>query len=91
VILGSASRFFKVCIETDSLRITAWVITRIHAKVKLWNHGVEATVAKLCANKTLTTIFTVKITEPSIKFEENFSTRDVLFLSKIHHELVDVP
>jgi hypothetical protein len=52
---------------------------------------VEATVAKLCANKTLTTIFTVKITEPSIKFEENFSPRDVLFLSKIHHELVDVP
>jgi hypothetical protein len=44
MVLRSATLLLDVGVETDGLRVAAWVVPRVHAEVEFSHQGVEAAV-----------------------------------------------
>ncbi len=78
-------------VETDGLRVAAWVVARVHAEVEFSHQGMEAAMTYLCSYETLAAIFAVEITKSGIKFEKDLLPWEVLLLSQEHNKLVDIP
>jgi hypothetical protein len=91
VILTRAPILLDRGVKPDSLAVAAWVRALVDTVVEFRHHRVEGAVIDLSCDEALATIGAVEVREAGEEFQEDLLPGQVLLLSQIHNELVDVP
>jgi len=91
MVLACAPVLFNRRIEPHSLATAAWIYPLVKPVVKLRRHRVETAMVNFSCYKSISTVNTGETRQPGEELEEDLFPGEVLLLSQVHNEFVDVP